>query len=302
MSVNSIACFGEAMIELSLDGDDPSTASIGFAGDTLNTAIYLKRGAPQIDVAYATRLGRDRFSEKMMRFMTSEQIDTSCVGLDDTRMPGLYAISTSSDGERSFSYWRDRSAARKMFDVGQPTFEDLSRFGMIYFSAISLAVLSESARSDLCDWLPGYRQAGGLVAFDSNFRPALWKDAETARRQIDTFWRLTDCGLPSVDDEQEAFGDSDAEAVLARIRGCGVRFGALKRGPLGPVAIEEGVEAQTFSPAENVLDTTAAGDSFNGAYLAAFLSGNTGAHCLRAGHNLAARVVGARGAIIPRGS
>jgi 2-dehydro-3-deoxygluconokinase len=302
MLVDSIACFGEAMIELSLDGDDASTAKIGFAGDTLNTAIYLKRAAPQVDVAYVTRIGCDRFSEKMLRFVKGEKIDTSCIGMDDERMPGLYAISTSTDGERSFSYWRDRSAARELFDVGSPSFEDLSRFGMIYFSAISLAVLTDAARSALRDWIPGYRGSGGLVAFDSNYRPALWKDAETARREIDAFWRLTDCGLPSVDDEQEAFGDSDAEAVLSRIRACGVRFGALKRGPLGPVAIEEDVEPQTFSPAEKVVDTTAAGDSFNGAYLAAFLTGGIGAQCLRAGHDLASRVVGARGAILPRES
>lgn len=300
MSKNRIACFGEAMIELSLDGDDASTAKVGFAGDTLNTAIYLKREAPQVDVAYGTRLGRDRFSEKMLRFIESEQIDTSCVGLDDTRMPGLYAISTSSDGERSFSYWRDRSAAREMFNGIEPTFEDLSQYGMIYFSAISLAILSDAARFALRGWLPDYRRAGGLVAFDSNYRPALWKDAETARREIDAFWRLTDCGLPSVDDEQEAFGDSDGDAVLARIRACGVRFGALKRGPLGPIAIEGGTEPQSFAPATDVVDTTAAGDSFNGAYLAAYLSGNTGTQCLRAGHDLAARVVGFRGAIIPR--
>ena len=300
MSKNSIACFGEAMIELSLDGDDASTAKVGFAGDTLNTAIYLKRTSPRVDVAYATRLGRDRFSEKMMRFIESERIDTSCIGVDATRMPGLYAISTSSDGERSFSYWRDRSAAREMFDKGSPTFEDLSRFGMIYFSAISLAILSDSARSALRDWLTDYRRAGGLVAFDSNYRPALWKNAETARQEIDAFWRLTDCGLPSVDDEQEAFGDSGSDAVLTRIRSCGVRFGALKRGPLGPIAIEQGIEQQAFFPASEVVDTTAAGDSFNGAYLAAYLSGGTGAQCLKAGHDLASRVVGVRGAIIPR--
>ena len=301
MSKKSIACFGEAMIELSLDGDDASTAKVGFAGDTLNTAIYLKRAAPEVNVAYGTRLGRDRFSEKMLQFIESEAIDTSCIGLDDTRMPGLYAITTSSDGERSFSYWRDRSAARQMFDVGAPAFEDLSRFGMIYFSAISLAILSDAARSDLRDWLPEYRRAGGLVAFDSNYRPALWSDAETARREIDAFWHLTDCGLPSVDDEQEAFGDADGAAVLARIRDRGVRFGALKQGPLGPAAIEEGVQPQTFSAAKSVIDTTAAGDSFNGAYLAAFLSGAGGGACLRAGHELASRVVGTRGAIIPKG-
>ena len=57
-----IAAIGEAMIEMSITGDQ---AELGVAGDTLNTAIYLKRAAPQIDVDYITRLGRDGFSERI---------------------------------------------------------------------------------------------------------------------------------------------------------------------------------------------------------------------------------------------
>jgi 2-dehydro-3-deoxygluconokinase len=49
-----------------------------------------------------------------------------------------------------------------------------------------------------------------------------------------------------------------------------------------------------------VLDTTAAGDSFNGGYLGALLSGKGQVAALEAGHVLAARVVQYRGAIIPK--
>ena len=48
-----VACIGEAMIELSVQGN---SANIGVAGDTLNTAIYLKRSAPEIHVDYVTGL------------------------------------------------------------------------------------------------------------------------------------------------------------------------------------------------------------------------------------------------------
>jgi 2-dehydro-3-deoxygluconokinase len=49
-----------------------------------------------------------------------------------------------------------------------------------------------------------------------------------------------------------------------------------------------------------VVDTTAAGDSFNGAYLAALLAGGSEADCLAGGHAMAAKVIGHPGAIIPR--
>ena len=48
-----------------------------------------------------------------------------------------------------------------------------------------------------------------------------------------------------------------------------------------------------------VVDTTAAGDSFAGAYLAARLAGADAAAAAAAGNRLAARVVQHRGAVIP---
>ena len=43
-----IACVGEAMIELSLTGED---AQVRVAGDTLNTAIYLCRASPGLSLS-----------------------------------------------------------------------------------------------------------------------------------------------------------------------------------------------------------------------------------------------------------
>ena len=43
---NDVVCLGEVMVELSLNDATPDTAGIGFAGDTFNTCVYLKRKAP----------------------------------------------------------------------------------------------------------------------------------------------------------------------------------------------------------------------------------------------------------------
>jgi 2-dehydro-3-deoxygluconokinase len=87
-----IACIGEAMIELSFRG---STPSIGVAGDTLNTAIYLKRAAPKLQVDYITRLGSDPFSTQIKTFIAAQNIGIEAIETSQKRHPGLYAISTS---------------------------------------------------------------------------------------------------------------------------------------------------------------------------------------------------------------
>lgn len=300
MSALRIACIGEAMVEIALDRDNPELARVGFAGDTLNTAIYLKRCAPALDVSYVTRLGEDNFSDRLLTFMQSEGLDTALVGRSRMRTPGLYAISTDETGERTFSYWRDTSAARTLFEEGDPGFDDLSGFDVIYMSAISLAILTPTTRRRFWDWLQSYRRAGGRFAFDSNYRPKLWPDRPTARDVIAHAWTMTDIAMPSIDDEMALFGDDSAEEVLQRLRGYGVTVGALKRGADGPVSIAPDGLAPKFKPVGKVVDSTAAGDSFNGAFLAKFLSGSDQETCLRAGHDLAARVIQVKGAILPR--
>ena len=111
--------------------------------------------------------------------------------------------------------------------------------------------------------------------------------------------RQADIGLPSVDDEMALFGDTSEGAVLDRLAGFGVTSGALKRGASGPLALD-GSLSGPYAPASRVIDSTAAGDSFNAGYLGARLTGADEAKALMAGHALASRVVGVKGAILPR--
>ena len=286
-----IAAIGEAMIEMSITGDQ---AQLGVAGDTLNTAIYLKRAAPHIDVDYITRLGRDGFSKRIKSFIADQSLGTSAIETDDDRVPGLYAITTNAQGERSFSYWRDQSAARHLFQSENSySFQCLKDYDALYLSGITLAILPPSVSMALLEYL---NQSAHILAFDSNYRPALWPDQNTAKRLIEGFWKRSDLALPSIDDEMLLMQQS-AAAVTERFIKSGLS-GALKRGAQGPVSLGEVVD-QSYLPAQNVLDTTAAGDSFNGAYLAAKFSGASQADALAKGHDCARHVVQHRGAIAP---
>ena len=303
-----ITCVGEAMVEISLDGAGAGAvtgagggtgaeAGIGFAGDALNTAVYLRRALGGAhEVAFVSVLGTDPLSARMLAFIAAEDVSVRGITRNPDRLPGLYAIDTDANGERSFHYWREQSAARTLFRDG---FEGLRGFDVVFFSAITLAILPPDVRCGFLDWLKGW---SGLVVFDSNHRPRLWESAEAARQGVARAWQRADIGLPSLDDEMALFGDRDEAAVLRRLRACGVRRGALKRGARGPVPIggPSGGDAD-YPVADRVVDTTAAGDSFNGGYLAAVLTGVSERDAMVAGHRLAVGVIGRAGAIVPVG-
>jgi len=276
------------MIEVSTSG---AAAQIGVAGDTLNTAIYLKRSAPDVQVDYITRLGDDPFSIQVRDFIAGESIGTSQIDMMPNRSPGLYAITTDDTGERTFTYWRDRAPARELFADGD--FSRLDGYDVIYLSGISIAILPKDVRDQLLAYL---QNSPAKLAFDSNYRPRLWENAETARATTQNYWAAADIAMPSIDDEMALFGQT-GEQVETLFTTAG-RQGALKRGPLGPLSLGEAVE-QSYPNAAAVIDTTAAGDSFNGGYLGALLQGQSQRDALMAGHTLASQVIGQRGAIIP---
>lgn len=290
-----VACIGEAMIELSMR--DQQT-NLGVAGDTLNTAVYLKRSAPQLDVDYITRLGSDPFSAQITAFIQDQNLGTAAIEISEDRHPGLYAITTSSDGERSFTYWRSQSAAKQLFQTPTgPNFECLDRYDALYLSGITLAILTDEMCAALLSYL---RRSVHTLAFDSNYRPALWTSPSKARDVMQQFWQRVDIALPSIDDEMQLWDESEEE-VVARFIALG-RDGALKKGASGPLSLSQIDQANlNFAPSPKVVDTTAAGDSFNGAYLAARLTGASQEHALMAGHRCASHVVQYLGAIVPRG-
>ncbi|MCQ0970236.1 sugar kinase [Paracoccus sp. TK19116] len=294
-----ILCIGEAMVELSQTGDS-GLWRLGVAGDTLNTAWYLRRLLPlEWRIGYFSRVGSGEFSQKMIDFLDAEGIDASTVGRDPDREIGLYAI-TLTDGERSFAYWRDSSAARRLADDAPTLQRALTDCDIAYLSGITLAILPEDGRQRLIAALADARRQGTRIVFDTNLRPRLWSDAATMRHWIETMAGGSDLILPSFDDEQQHFDDTGPAATIARYRRCGAQQVIVKAGG-APVHYggSEGEGSVDGLVRDIPVDTTAAGDSFNAGYLAARIDGAPIADAIRRAHELSRRVIGARGALVP---
>lgn len=297
-----IACIGEAMIELR-PGAVPGPATVGFSGDTLNTAIYMRRSlAGEHSVDFITAVGIESFSDQMLAIIDSHGVGTNRIARLRGRHPGLYAIQLDAEGERSFTYWRGQSAARHMFDGEQGLiFDALGGYDVIYLSGITLAILPATDRSGLLTWLERYRAAGGTIAFDSNYRPALWESAAAARVACDRAWSLCDIALPSLDDEAALFAEDQA-AILRRFATYPSARGALKRGADGPLPLNWAPGGNLMFPAAlRIMDTTAAGDSFSGTYIAELLNSGDVETAIQRAHWIASQVISHAGAIAPTG-
>ncbi|MCQ3828633.1 sugar kinase [Microbulbifer elongatus] len=304
-----LAALGEVMVELAPQasvqeqsgGSKPLLAQ-SYAGDTYNTAVYIARGG--VSVSYVTLLGDDPYSEEVLTRLAGESIDTSAIARLPGRCPGLYMIQNTPDGERYFTYWRGQAPARELFadaDRREALKDHLRSMDCLYLSGITLAIMGADARAELLAFLKEYRAAGGRVAFDSNYRPRLWDSAEAAREVVAEFLQQTDMALLTFEDEQALWGDKRAGQCAKRNCGFGVSELVIKRGA-EPVLLQyEGeLTAIDVPPVSSVVDTTGAGDSFNAGYLAARLQGASPEASIAAGNRCAARVIGHRGAIIPR--
>lgn len=298
MAAKGIASVGECMIELS--GADGGLWRMGFAGDTFNTLWALRALAGNDHAAdYVSAFGDDPFSRDQIAFFDKHGIGTAASPRIAGARPGLYAI-TLTGAERSFTYWRADAAARRLADDPAALAKSLENRALVYFSGITLAILAESARKALFEALRVSKAKGALVAFDPNYRPRLWPDAEAARAAIKEALRVADIALPTFPDEQALFGDADPRASATRIAALGVAEVVVKNGEEPATILGRGVTETV--PAVHVpspVDTTGAGDSFNGAYLAARLAGIEPVEAVRRAHRVAAAVVQVRGALAP---
>ncbi len=319
-----VAAIGECMIErrdhemdMPEEGTDPRLQHAGaslksvpdisgkFSGDTLNTLTYMARllDRGRAELFYITAVGMDAGSAAMLAAWEAEGINTAFVRRFRDRLPGSYTIVTGQDGERRFSYDRGESAARDLFrdDYAASLSTSLKGLAIFYLSGITVAILSPHDREKLLDLLQTLRREGVIIVYDPNYRAALWASPAEARDWTGRVYQETDLAMPGFDDEKALFGDATPEQACIRLADLGITEVIMKNGS-SPCLVATGQDIVHFpvTVQERVVDTTAAGDSFNAGYISSRLSGHDTAASVRAGQTLAGRVIQHPGAIIPR--
>lgn len=290
---------GECMVELMQAEGGLMRKS--FAGDTFNTAYYARQYLPaDWHVDYFSAIGVDRISEEMRAFIAGHGIGTETIAGIEGRSPGLYMIHLDN-GERSFSYWRSVSAAKLLARDGDRLRAAIEASDIIVFSGITLAILPAEDVETLLSELRRAKAAGKRVVFDPNIRPRLWDDVDYMRATITEGARAATLVMPSLDDETTHFGDSTLEDTIARYRGLGVGGLVVKDGSKGATLVFGNTRSHVPSAeVETIVDTTSAGDSFNGAFLAHLAVQDNPEAAARFAADVAAAVIQHHGALVAK--
>lgn len=290
---------GECMVELSPAGDGLMRQS--YAGDVFNSLWYASAAlGPAWATRFFTAVGTDPVSSEMLDYIGSAGIECSGVVRIPDRRPGLYMIRLDG-AERSFTYWRESSAARLLASDRERLRAAVADASVIYLSGITLAILPPADAAALLDLMRERRAAGATIAFDPNIRPVLWGDRQLMRETLMAAASAASIVLPGFDDERAAFGDASPQATAERYATAGADLVVLKDGA-GSVLVRTSAGLQEYRtpPVNDAVDTTGAGDSFNGAFLARFVESGDVAASVAAGQSCAAAVIRHRGALIPR--
>ena len=290
-------CIGECMVELRPVAD--GYLKRGFAGDAYNTAVYLKRSAHDIDVAFLTATGDESLSQAMVETWREEGISDRLVYRIPGQRPALYLIETNEKGDRKFHYWRSETPAKEWLRLllAAGGADILNKARLVYVSGISLAILSYADRQAAIALLGSLKTR---VAFDPNIRPALWKSMDEAKHTFEGMAKCASIVLPSRQDYQLMYGLDNPDEQIHFTAGLTEGEIALTCDEQGCRLRAQGRTVALPSQATTVVDTSGAGDSFNGAYLAARLHGKEPLEAAKDGLALAAKVVAQPGAIIPR--
>ena len=292
-----ILAIGECMAELS-PAEKTGKFKLGFAGDTFNTAWYLARLCPNADVAFYTAVGTDPMSKQMREAFGASGIEGKFVQTIQDKSVGLYLINLDK-GERSFSYWRGQSAAREMINDPTNLITAVESSDVVYFSGITLAILDIEQRTRLLNILQTARANGKMIAFDPNLRPRLWRYTDVMTKAIMQGAAVSDLVMPSFEDEADWFNDASPEDTSKRYFDVGAKTVVVKNGSAAVhFRTAESVGEIPAKIVEEVVDTTAAGDSFNAEIIAGMFNNGTLEESIERACQLAAFVVQGRGALV----
>ncbi len=268
-----IITIGESLIELSSDKSLAYADSLDkyYGGDTLATAVAALRLGSK--VGYVSRVGMDYFKDFLLDSWQSEGLDISQIKLVDG-FNGIYFIARPSDGDKEFAYYRKKTAAANL-SIDDISVDYIKQASIVYSSGVTQS-LSLSAKEAVKKAFLIAKEHNNMVAYDPNYSPKLWtiEEAKDAFEDIEDSVDILFLNLKS--DSQTLLGIQSIDKLIKYFWDKGISTVVVKsHNDSGYYTGYQGEILFTEFCFDSVVDTTSAGDAFNGGFLHAIASGLT---------------------------
>jgi 2-dehydro-3-deoxygluconokinase len=212
----------------------------------------------------------DSLGDHILRELAAEQIATAAVR-DPAAPTGLMIKERRTLQTQKVWYYRAGSAGSRLSPQDLPE-DAIRRARLLHITGITPG-LSVSAADAVDRAIDCAREAGTLVAFDLNYRAALWTP-DAAGEAFRKLAARADLVFAGDDEAALAVGRADDPMELARrLAELGPRQVIIKLGAEGAVALVDGVEYVQPAIRVETVDTVGAGDGFVAGYVSDLLAG-----------------------------
>jgi len=259
-----IICAGESLIDMvsyaTVNGEVQYSPHIG--GSILNSAIALGRlGA---DGYYCGGVSNDTFGGLIEDCLKDSKVQEDFV--IKVNRPTTLAYADVTDGVAKYTFVDEHSAGRLIDE------ESLKPFVNKIKNAKALLVGGISLQVEPCgsswQWLVEQVAGGCVIYFDANIRPDFIEDKDKYLERFEQFTRKVDVIKISEEDYSYLYGEQDFKKVTAEWLDKGIKLIILTLGEKGAkVIFDGGKEISVGIEPVKVIDTIAAGDSFNAGLL-----------------------------------
>jgi len=213
-----------------------------------------------------SKVGRDDFGDFLLSRIREAGIDTKNMLQSQDHPTTLAIVHLDAKGDRSFTFYRDRTAD-VMLQTEELPLEEICRTKILHFGSVSLTC--EPSRSATFAAVKAAKAAGACISFDPNLRTLLWNNLQTAKEMILTSLELADFVKVSDEELQFLTEESTIESGIERLfPAYPMRLLAVTLGPKGCVCRTEAGSFSAYTFETHCVDTTGAGDAFWGASLA----------------------------------
>ena len=261
-----VTALGELLIDFATQSTDeagyPTMAAHpgGAPGNFL--AALNQYGAK---TAFLGKVGDDAFGRLLLGTLREAGIATGGIVRDPRYFTTLAFVTFDPSGDRQFSFAR-KPGADTCLRREEVCKDVLENCGILHVGSLSLT--DEPARSATLWAVEQVRARGGAVAYDPNYRASLWRDEESARKQMRSLVPMADYIKISDEETELLTGHSSPREAARALLEQGACCAAVTLGEEGAlIAARDGMAVVPGCAAKWVVDTTGAGDAFWGAFL-----------------------------------